>query len=117
MLKLILEKYIRVVWVELIWLRIETCRGLLRIRWRTLGFCQTWGNFCITEPLLASQEGLRYMELDLCGPVCIPFVVKFCEFQHLSVTQTVVFRAVEQQWTEGCICALSQYLPIATEEV
>jgi hypothetical protein len=49
-------------WTGLIWLRIGTGGGFLWMRWWTSGFRKKWGISWLAEELLASQDGLWYVE-------------------------------------------------------
>jgi hypothetical protein len=45
-------------WTELVWPMIETCGGLLWMRWWTIGFLKTQEISWVAEDVLDSQEGL-----------------------------------------------------------
>jgi hypothetical protein len=63
----ILARYDGVMWIELIWLGIETSGGLLWTRQWTFGFHKMFWNILVASQLAVSQEGISSIELVFAG--------------------------------------------------
>jgi hypothetical protein len=75
-----------VAWNGLFWLRIGTSGGLLWTRWWAFGFHKILGSSLVAELLVASQEGISWLELVMiwCNLGCFSLIIQSNLFKNCT---------------------------------